>query len=541
MLDKICRFCTKKFTTTDEDLEFLKRITPVINGIEVSIPSPTLCPSCRRQRRYSFRNDQKIYKRTCSKTGKSIFSIFNSEKTFPVYSQEAFWSDDHDPKDYGQDFSFDRPFFDQMAELQAKVPRVAAMVVNSENSDYTAFTLQSRNCYLSFRLADDEEIYYTYLALKSQFCFDCYNINGCELNYEGVDNRQCYHCLYTDRSRGSSDLYFCSDMSSCTNCFGSMGLVQKKYCFFNEQLTQEEYEKRIKEWMDGSYESVQKCLSAFNEFKKKIPVRALSIFNSENANGSYIFESKNIKESFDILNSEDVSYSTQCEFSKDVMDTEMAYYGERCYEGTSIGKSQSLYFSFVAINGNSDIYYSMESYNNCQNLFGCISMKKAKYCILNKQYTKEEYEALVPKIIEHMRKTGEWGEFFPPKLSPQGYNESTAQSLISLTKEEAISHGWNWYDEPEEKVIAAEGENIAICEITGKPFRIIPQEKKFYIQNGIPLPRRHPNQRHKDRLARRNPYQLRSDTCKKCNTTITTDQSSEKIIYCEKCYLEAVY
>jgi hypothetical protein len=26
-----------------------------------------------------------------------------------------------------------------------------------------------------------------------------------------------------------------------------------------------------------------------------------------------------------------------------------------------------------------------------------------EYCILNKQYTKEEYEILVPKIIEHMK------------------------------------------------------------------------------------------------------------------------------------------
>jgi hypothetical protein len=35
-------------------------------------------------------------------------------------------------------------------------------------------------------------------------------------------------------------------------------------------------------------------------------------------------------------------------------------------------------------------------------------MVSKQYCILNKQYTKEEYEELVPKIIEHMKKTGEW-------------------------------------------------------------------------------------------------------------------------------------
>ena len=32
------------------------------------------------------------------------------------------------------------------------------------------------------------------------------------------------------------------------------------------------------------------------------------------------------------------------------------------------------------------------------------SLRNKSYCILNKQYTKEEYEELVPKIIEHMMK-----------------------------------------------------------------------------------------------------------------------------------------
>ena len=31
-----------------------------------------------------------------------------------------------------------------------------------------------------------------------------------------------------------------------------------------------------------------------------------------------------------------------------------------------------------------------------------VKLKQKKYCILNKQYTKEEYEKLVPKIKKHM-------------------------------------------------------------------------------------------------------------------------------------------
>lgn len=48
--------------------------------------------------------------------------------------------------------------------------------------------------------------------------------------------------------------------------------------------------------------------------------------------------------------------------------------------------------------------------HNCfysSDIFGCIGLRNKQYCIFNKQYTKEEYEKLVPKIIEHMQKNGE--------------------------------------------------------------------------------------------------------------------------------------
>ncbi len=68
------------------------------------------------------------------------------------------------------------------------------------------------------------------------------------------------------------------------------------------------------------------------------------------------------------------------------------------------------------------------------NCFLCVNLENKKYCILNKQYSKEEYEVLVPQIIEHMQKTGEWGEFFPVCLSPFGYNETVAQEHFKLDR-----------------------------------------------------------------------------------------------------------
>ena len=109
---------------------------------------------------------------------------------------------------------------------------------------------------------------------------------------------------------------------------------------------------------------------------------------------------------------------------------------------------------------------------------------------------------------------GEWGEFFPASLSPFGYNETVAQEYYPLSRSEAISQGFNWsdYEAPfpkVEKIIPASRlpENIddipddilawAIeCEVTKKPFRIIAQELEFYRKHNIPIPKRHPDQRH---------------------------------------------
>ncbi|MBP7884916.1 hypothetical protein KAZ93_01885 [Patescibacteria group bacterium] len=38
----------------------------------------------------------------------------------------------------------------------------------------------------------------------------------------------------------------------------------------------------------------------------------------------------------------------------------------------------------------------------CKNCFGCVGLKNHEYCIFNKQYSKEDYEVQVAKIISHM-------------------------------------------------------------------------------------------------------------------------------------------
>jgi hypothetical protein len=55
-----------------------------------------------------------------------------------------------------------------------------------------------------------------------------------------------------------------------------------------------------------------------------------------------------------------------------------------------------------------------------------------------------------------------------------------------------------------------------ICEVTGKPFRILKSELEFYRKHNISVPHKHPDQRHLERMQLRNPRKLRDRTCMKC-------------------------
>jgi len=188
-------------------------------------------------------------------------------------------------------------------------------------------------------------------------------------------------------------------------------------------------------------------------------------------------------------------------------------------------------------------------------------LRRKEYCIFNRQYEKEDYESLAPKIIEHMQKIAEWGEFFPSSDSPFGYNETSAEDYYPLTREEALRRGFNWsdYEPPKPEVkrsipASALPDNIETvpddildwaigCEVSRKLFRIIKQELDFYRKEHLPVPRRHPDQRHKDRLARRNPRKLWRRNCVRCGKDIQTSYAPDRpeTVYCESCYLKEVY
>jgi hypothetical protein len=241
------------------------------------------------------------------------------------------------------------------------------------------------------------------------------------------------------------------------------------------------------------------------------------------------------------------------------MDAYEPYHGELQYETHGCNLGYNLYACSKSYECNNT--HLSEYCFSCADCFGCFGLRRKKHCILNKQYTREEYEELVPEIIHSMGRNDEYGEFFPEHFSPFAYNETVAQEYFPLIKEEVLKRGWKWKDRKDDvpkvdRIIPASQVpdtiggitddiiNWAIeCPVTKRPFRIIKQELDFYRQMNLPIPRLHPDERHKRRMMFRNPRKLWKRACGKCGKEIASTYAPDRTetVYCEQCYLEAVY
>ncbi len=557
-LEKKCLQCQASFATTYNEAAFYKKIAPTVNGIAYYLPEPTHCPSCREQRRLTFRNERKLYSRKCDLTGKDILSIYSPDKPYKVYDQSEWWGDGWDPLSYGREYDFSRPFFSQLQDLLLAVPKISLVIGKNENSNYNNFLADCKNCYMILGWGEySEDCYYGRFVNSCKNCVDTSYTYHSELCYECVDIDRCYNCIYLTTCQNCVDSFFLENCISCKNCFGCTNLSNKQYCIFNQQYSKEEYLEKIEKLTSFSPSTIAFIQEQTSLLRKSTPQKYYHGFNIENCSGDYMQSSKNAQHCFSINSLEDTTNVSDCFEMRDSMDC------------TIVGGNDSqLSYECISFTGKNcsftnlswychDLMYCQECFNNCSNCFASVGLRHKEYCILNKQYTKDEYEALLPRIIEHMRKTGEWGEFFPVTLSPFAYNETVAQEYHPLNQEEVLKRGWQWkakdqkeyqqqtYTVPEK----IHDVNDDICSQTlacgscSKNYRIVKPELAFYKQLQLPIPRSCPDCRHLSRNNRKNPRRMWARNCMKCNQAFETTFSPERpeIVYCEECYLKSTY
>jgi hypothetical protein len=489
-----CSLTNLEFSVSQAEAEYCLRN---------QIPLPSLAPDVRLKNILLFRNRHHLYNATCALSGKKILSMIPPESGLTVFDVEVWQSDKWDSLSYGLSYDFNRPFFDQYAQLIRSMPWANLALVYSmlENSDYTNGITGAKNCYLLFSASYNEDCMFSKYVNYSRNVVDSMQVIQSELCFECRFIQSGYNLKYCEMCQNCSDSAFLVQCNACRNCYGCVNLSNKEYHFFNQPLSKEEYERKVAEIDFGSFAAVQRERQRFMKFRSEFPIKYLYGRNFEESSGNFLTSTKHCKNSWYINDGEDLEHCIwvskgkssffQCMFGND---------SELVYNSHAVGDSAyNIKFCNDCWQSVSDLEYCMNTMLGSNNCFGCFGLKKRSYCVLNKQYSKADYFELVERIKAQMRADGSYGQFFPINLSPHCYNRSDVFDFFPATREESLAQGYTWLEEetptmssinlPDhiDEVDDAILNQTLTCQISAKPFRIIRKELEFTVDIGSPF------------------------------------------------------
>jgi hypothetical protein len=545
---KECEHCGNDFSISKEELKMYEKV-----GIEL----PTICFFCRIKQHLAFWLFGKFRKGKSDLSGESLITVLPEQNRYPIYTLHEWHSDKWDAMGFGQDYDSNRPFFEQLQELQEKIPHPHQNGVKNTNCDWCDDVWNCKNCYLSRSMDECEDLYYSYRNLKVKNSIDvvvCFESERC---FDSVNCHHSYKLFYSRNSRDCVDSYFLYDCRNCQNCFMCWNLRGKSYCIENIQYDKEKYEQKLKEFNLGSYKSIQEHKRRFNKLAREETIHKENFnLKTYNCDGDNLLNDKNCHRCYVISDSEDCYNMLRGLRSKSCIDV------GGCWNSELLGNCSSCdggYAEKYCVWSNSRYSEYLDLCIECESCFGCVGIKKKKYCILNKQYEKAEYEKLCEKIIVDMKKRGEYGKFLPYSMSAGPFNFSTSFLYFPETKKEDILKlGGYWQDPKENNIEGIQTKDLPddikdvpdtiitralICPETGWRFNIAQNELNFYRQNNIPLPRYHFDVRIKENMKYTTVLRAYPYKCFYCQKEINAYYPSEwkyQKIACEECYKQNI-
>lgn len=592
-----CKYCSSKYPLYSIEKEQYDKY---------AFKYTDICPTCNFKSLYSYINDKHLYNRKDSKTGKNLISILSEDYNWEVIDANNYRIQLVDDLWFKYSKEIWPDIFDDFLKLYNDFPKPSRLVFQwVENGDFSSHVGTSKNLYLSYCVFSEcEDIYYSLKITDSKNVFDSYHIASSSNIYSSHTIGTSHDVSFSRNSVDCSGLLFCSDMNNCKECIFCCNQVNKSYMVYNKQYTKEEYES-IKKWIYEKlwdYNSFKFLKNKFQEFlDQNLSDATINMNNCQKVNGEatfYSFNSVNVFAGTWVSNSANVMIGG--DFSDDkwnniINSLEFWTNCENSICAFSFGYNtyNVNYCGFVSSSSNIDYCFDMEW---CEDCLFCVWLRNKKYCILNKQYTKQEYFKLREEIVNHLKYTGKWGENIAFSSSPFPYNDTLSYDIFKVNKviysdgkEEIIDENavwtvnvlWDsfisdaiydmWWNEkikikwrtknkeiniPENMKIL-KSENIAninqvwndildktiICEESGRPFRIIKQELDYLKKKWFPIPRVHQENRIDKILSDRPKWQMHvwiCDNCHKESLTVFKNKPKYKV-FCPACYKQFMY
>lgn len=301
-------------------------------------------------------------------------------------------------------------FYSELRKLLFGKPANAMNSRSVENCTYGDYLYRCKNAYLSYFLTDSQDCYYSEYLYKSRDCIDCAYLSSSEMCLECVDGNDLYDCQYLQDCHGCARCSYCLDCFNCKDCFGCFGLRHKQFCIFNKPYTEADYHAKLAELKKHPPAKVLKILAP--EFEKHPRIYARLLRGADQCFGDYIYFSKKCFQCYNVRNVEDSAYVSEImnpeQGSATSMDCTFVTNVSNCYECQTVSQASNCNFLEHCANC-SDSEYLRYCYN-CSNCFGCVYLSNKEYCILNRQFTRDEYLVALAEIKKQLKGKGLYGK-----------------------------------------------------------------------------------------------------------------------------------
>ena len=548
--ERICSLSQKSWTWTQEERSLCQQF---------HVPPSSVDPFLRMKYLLGFGTGVSIWWNKHAYTGQPLLSYIHPDNPLTVISDKE-WSN----SDFRQDEEIrtDQPFFDQMWKLAQTISSGAMLDDGTNINCLSVDAIHSRDCFMVFGGFSNTDLTYAAVSFEDEQCVDIVNTANSRRCFSTNHIQRCYACHDCFETNDCLSSGFLFDCHNCEYCFGATNKRHKKYLWFNEQLSKEEWETRRKTLDLSSYRLYKSYQQRFFTLVRDQAVWP-SFFHmgSEQSTGEYLMRCVRAQESFWLVDCQDVF---RCWSSGNL---------SQCAFVTWSGKGEGSYMTCngMYIHGlkyclqcwrSSDLEYCFNCHE-CEYCFGCVGLMKKQYCIFNKQYSEEAYWQKVDELKCAMLDRGEYGEFFPACFSQPGFCFSLGQVFLGYSEQELKTFHAPLFDPAKGNVFAPqqidashalttlqipdvlkEAKNFVgkpiFDPMINRPYSVLPKEYAFYEEYGLPFPQEHFLSRLQSLIRTSNTPHPEQSICAQCckEISIYTNQIFEdRRILCQVCYL----
>jgi len=549
--ERTCSITGRQWQLTERELEILR---------QYNVPPSTVDPEVRKDILNGFNTGLAIFWKKHMRTGEPIIAAIPPDSPIPVVTEEEWMTEDYS---HDQEININKSVIDQLWGLVTAIPTKPTRNVDCQDS-IVGGSVGARNSYIGGAALKTNRCYYLYALLEGEDCIDISNSERCQRCYNVNAGFDLADCMFAFFCRDSLNCNFIFDCWGCENCFGATNKRHKKYLWFNEQLTEEEWKKRRAEVDLSDRSQVEKYKARFYELWKSEGIWPSEFsWGNTDSYGDQVFDCVRCPDAYWETKSTDCYQSRFGVNKGESAFTSGEGWTENCYQSTGGVYSQNDRFTVSCFKCN-----GLEYCHNCQDCeycFACVGLKRKKFCIYNKQYEEDEYWELVDELKCKMVDDGEYGEFFPAKFSQSGFQNSVGQLFYGYSDQELKSYGALKFDHKLGQVLAPKPEEADVVSINNIPdspgaaddlvgkhihdpeldrnFTIYPAELEMYKSKKWPLPRHHFVTRLINLTRHTNtPRKFKTD-CAECEQSITAYKNltfEERKILCPDCYLNYI-